>query len=150
MKKYLILLLPIFILIQFSSCKTIASFDQYAYVQATSIKVDALNLMDKATSAYQSNFQQITSITTNMEKAFEYEKHRPDNEITTKMWTIIINPDGNLLGGFLSRWKASDSLNQVFIQEAKIQVAEAFDMVIELESKKIKPSDERITNFLNQ
>jgi len=38
----------IIVLLGYSGCVTISPFDQYAYAQTTSIKVDALNLMDLA------------------------------------------------------------------------------------------------------
>ncbi len=150
MKKYFVILWPLFAVIAFASCKTISGFDQYAYQQATSLKVDAMNLMDKATSPYNRQLQEINEVAVRMEKLQEYEKHRPKNDITTKMWSIINNPDGHLFGGFLKRWKAKDSLNTDFIEEVKAQVGEAFDVVIELESKKIKPSDGRVSQLLNQ
>lgn len=149
MKKYLFIIFPVFLTI-FLSCKTISNFDQYAYIQATSLKVDALNLMEKATTSYNAHIQEISPLKANIEKAYEYEKHRPKNEITTKMWQVIKDTSRNLLGGFLTRWQTRDSLSAAFVNEAKVQVGEAFDLLIELESKKIKPSDSRITNFLSR
>jgi hypothetical protein len=69
---------------------------------------------------------------------YEYEKNRPKNEITLKMWDVILNPDGHLLGGFIKRWKNEKKLNAVFIQEEKKMVGEAFDQIAGLESHKIK------------
>lgn len=148
MKKCLIIF-PVLLTI-FLSCKTISSFDQYAYIQATSLKVDALNLMEKATTSYTAHIQEVLPLKANIEKAYEYEKHRPKNEITANMWQIIKDTSRNLLGGFLTRWQAKDSLSPAFVNEAKMQVGEAFDLLIELESKKIKPSDNRVTNFLSR
>jgi hypothetical protein len=133
----------------FSACKTISVFDQYAYAQGTALKVDALKIMDKATESFTSQQAAIDEVTTRIEKAYEYEKHRPKNAITVKMWEIVKNPDRNLFGGFIKRWKEKSTLSATFINEAKTQVGEAFDMIVELESEKIKPTDEKVTTFIN-
>ncbi len=140
--KHLMLRLGIVLLsIQiFSSCKTISVFDQYAYTQSTALKVDALSLMDNATTGFTANTTEIEDFNLKIQKVYEYEKHRPKNEITVKLWDIIMNPDKNLLGGFLARWKQNNTLGKTFINEAKIQVGEAFDIIVELESQKIKAS----------
>lgn len=130
-------------------CKTISGYDQYAYAQGTALKVDALNLMDKATANFASQQAGIDDITTRIEKAYEYEKHRPKNVITVKMWELLKDPDRNLFGGFLKRWKEKDTLPTTFINEARIQVGEAFDMIVELESQKIKATDEKVTTFIS-
>ena len=136
-------------LLWLGSCKTISVFDQYAYANATALKVDALNLMDKATQTYASQQAGVEAVLTQVEKAYEYELHRPKNGITVKMWTILKNPERNLFGGFIKRWKNESQLNATFIGEARIQVAEAFDMIVELESQKIKEDNPQVTNFIN-
>jgi len=129
------------VLFSFSACATISSFDQYAYMQTTSLKVDALNTMDLATMEYVSNEKTVLELQTKLDKAYEYEKNRPKNEITIKMWNIILDTNGHLLGGFIKRWKTETKLNAVFIQEEKKIVAEAFDQIAGLESHKIKSTD---------
>lgn len=42
----------IFLLLSFIGCAAISSFDQHAYSQTTSLKVDALNIMDLAKDEY--------------------------------------------------------------------------------------------------
>ena len=137
------------VLIFLGSCKTISVFDQYAYAQATALKVDALNMMDKATETYASQQAAIEAVNTQIEKVYEYEKHRQQNTITIKMWELLKNPDKNLYGGFIKRWKDRSTLNAEFIREAKIQIAQAFDMIAELEGEKIKPTDAQVTTFIN-
>lgn len=137
------------LLLWLSSCKTISVFDQYAYAQATALKVDAMNLMDKATSTYTSQQAEVDAVLTRLEKVYEYELHRPKNGITVKMWELLKNPDRNLFGGFIKRWKDQSQLSAAFIGEAKVQVAQAFDMIVELESEKIKENNPQVTNFIN-
>jgi hypothetical protein len=123
-------------------CKPfIAAYDQYAYTQATSIKVDALNLMDLATEEYASHQKEVKAVQTNIQKIYEYEKNRPKNEITALMWQKMMDTSGHLFGGFINRWKNENHLNEAFIEEAKNKIiGPAFDQIAELESKKIKPS----------
>ena len=129
------------VVLSFAACATISSFDQYAYAQTTSLKVDALNTMDLATGDYSTNEKTIQELQTKLQKAYEYEKNRPKNEITLKMWTILLDSNGHLLGGFITRWEKEQKLNAVFIQEEKKIVGDAFDQIAGLESQKIKPTD---------
>lgn len=130
----------VFLLFSMVSCVTISPFDQHAFVQATSAKVDALNVMDLAKDDFASHQQEVKSLETQLQKIYEYEKNRPKNEITLNLWDKLLAKDGHLLGGFLTRWKSSGKLGETFIGESKKQVGEAFDIIAGLESKKIKPS----------
>lgn len=120
---------------------TQAVFSEQAYQQAVSLKVESLALMDKATEAYSAHESEINQLKTDLEKAYEYAWGRKNNETTARQWEILINPDRNLLGGFLKRWEQKGSMPQVFIDENKRIIADAFDTVIELESGKRKPAD---------
>lgn len=138
MSKHL-LLLSFFI--AFWACATISQFDQYAYVQTTSLKVDALSVMDLATDDFDQHKDEVLQLTSSLQKIYEYEKNRPKNEITVKMWEKMLNEDDHLLGGFLLKWKTQGQQSKVFIEEAKKIIGPAFDQIAQLESKKIKPSD---------
>jgi hypothetical protein len=63
----------LFFTILFFSCSTISKFDQYAYTQATSIKVDALNLMSLATDEYTNHTEEVKKMQTEIQKIYEYE-----------------------------------------------------------------------------
>jgi hypothetical protein len=129
------------LLVASNGCSTISVFDQYAYTQTTSLKVDALALMGKATKEAAAHNEAIEQLTIKIDKAYEYEKGRPKNEITTRMWDVLKSPERNLLGGFVKRWREKGKLSQAFIEESKELVAEAFDLISSLESQKIKPDD---------
>jgi hypothetical protein len=132
-------------------CKPlIAVYDQYAYTQVTSVKVDALNLIDKATDNFSEHAAEVEAVNVKIEKAYEYEKHRPKNGITVKMWEILKSADKNLYGGVIKRWKAESKLGRGFITEIKAQISEGFDLIAELESQKIKDNDPKVTNFLSK
>jgi len=119
-----------------------AYFSPVAYEQATSLKVDSLSLMNKATEPYENYEEDVQALLNRIEKAYEYAKGRPNNEYTTAQWEIMKAPDRNLLGGFMYRWKKQEKLNQVFIDEAKHIISDAYDTIIGLESHKIKPPNE--------
>ncbi len=124
-----------------TTCSSISTFSQYAYEQATSLKVESLDLMDKAVEDYADHQQAAEALQTNLQKALEYSKGRPDNEFSTRQWEILLSPDRNLLGYFLKRWKDEGKLSPAYTKEAKGLVSDAFDTIIGLESGKIKPSN---------
>ena len=116
----------------------IAVYSQTAYEQATSIKAESLVLMNKATEPYGQHAQEVAALMLNVDKAYEYAKGRPRNEISTGQWARMRDPNSNLLGGFLKRWQERGQLSPVFVKEAEAQIAKAFDQIIELESGKNK------------
>lgn len=120
-------------------CTTISRFDQYAYSQATSLKVDALNVMNAAAEPYENHQAEVTKVQIAIAKIYEYERSRPKNSISEKMWTILRDSSGHLFGGFIKRWQREGKLDAVFIKEAQNLVGQSFDQIAGLESGKIKP-----------
>ena len=125
-----------FLLATLAACNTISSYDQAAYSQVVSSKVDALALMDKASEPYASEQKEIDTTTLELDKAYEYEKGRSLNQVTIAQWTLLLDPAHDLYGGFLKTWQAKGKLNTFFIGEKKKQVAAAFDQIIQLEAQK--------------
>jgi hypothetical protein len=136
-----LILLYLALLGGFQGCSTISVFDLYAYTQTTSIKVDALALMAKATEPASAHAEAIEHMIIQLDKAYEYEKGRPKNEITTRMWDVLKNPERNLLGGFLKRWREKGTLSSAFVEESRGLVSEAFDLISGLESQKIRQDE---------
>lgn len=134
----------ILLLTGMSACSTISRFDQYAYSQATSIKVDALSLMDSATEQYAQHQSSVAGVMTSMNKIYEYEKNRPKNDISEKMWAMLKDSTGHLYGGFIKRWQREGKLDATFIQESKRLIGQSFDQISQLESGKIKPAQASI------
>lgn len=127
-----------------ASCgRTISTFSPIAYEQATSLKVDALALMDQATALYADHRAETESLTVRLAKAYEFAKGRPKNDISAEQWRILIDPERHLLGGFLARWKRESRLSATFISAAKGLVSDGFDTIIGLESGKVKPEQVR-------
>jgi hypothetical protein len=123
----------------------IASYSERAYQQTTSLKVEALSLMDKATESYSLHKGEVEAFLIEIEKAYEYAKGRPKNGISAKQWEILKDPNGHLLGGFFKRWKDQDILGPTFINEAKQGlIVLAFDLISGLERGKNKPGEAKI------
>lgn len=126
------------ILMSIAGCSSMSTFDQQAYSQTVSLKIDALKVMDLATNDYALHQEKAELIKTQLLKCHEYAKHRPKNTITTEMWQVLLDENGHLLGGFLVRWEKDKVLGKTFIVESKKLIGNAFDKIAELESKKIK------------
>ncbi len=116
----------------------IALYQQADYERATNLKVEALNLMGKATEPYAQNQAAVDNLRMSLDKAYEAAKGIPNNEVVTQQWAILKDPNANLLGGFLAMWQKKSVLKQPFIDEMKTQVGDAFDKIIAVESGKPK------------
>ena len=116
----------------------IAPYNETAYQNATDLKVDSLAAIAKATEPYLDHAKEVDSLMINIDQAYEFAKGLPKNDIVTKQWEIMLDPDGNMLGGFIKKWKNDGQLNKVFVEEMNGQVSQGFDQIIELESAKIK------------
>lgn len=158
MKKYSskLYFLSLLTAILFTGCASISSFDQYAYVQVTSVKVDVLNLMDKSNEPFASHEKEVEEVNLKLLKIIEYEKHRPKNGITIKMWEKLIKIDSvgrmdetTMIPSFWKKWKKDGKEGKFFIEEAKGQVVQGFDLIAELEANKIKESDSKISSFIS-
>ena len=75
-----------------------------AYKNATSLKADVMIVLGKADTPYSENEAAVEEIKLKAERAYEYVKGIPKNQLTTKQWEILKDPDGNLLGKFFKRW----------------------------------------------
>ncbi len=133
------------LIIFFCGCATISPYSETAYQQATSLKVDSLALMAKATEPYAQHQAEVEALRLKIDKAYEYAKGLPNNSITTRQWEILKDPDRHLLGGFLELWRTKSTtkstLSATYIADKQRQVGAAFDQIIGLESGKIKPSE---------
>jgi len=134
-------LLAIFLSIISCETTSIALYDETAYSQIISLKVDSLSLIEKATESYSLHEAEVNALQKELQFAYEYARGRPKNEITAEQIFLLINPEGYLLGGFFTRWESEGSLKRAFVENAKALIAEAFDQIIGLESGKIRPED---------
>ena len=74
-------------------CATISLFSPAAYEQATSLKVESLTLMDKAAEPFEKRRIEVEALHIKIEKAYEYAKGRPENEIAARQWELLKDPD---------------------------------------------------------
>jgi hypothetical protein len=125
-------------LLTLSCSPLMATFDQASYSQVTSLKVDALALMDKSTEDYSSHVSDVNALQLELNKAIEYDKHRPNNTITNDMWNLLSDPSGHLLGGFLAKWQKDGKESAAYVTDKKQQISDSFDQIAELEIKKMK------------
>lgn len=107
------------------------------------------NLIDKSTTSYNDNLQEIGKMLNDLKIITEYEQNRPNNEITTAMWKLMTDKEKNLLVGFLKRWQEKGQLSAVFAQEAKGQITQAFELLMQYELAKDKASKDKLLNFIN-
>jgi len=116
----------------------IAEYDQVSYQQAVSLKVESLALMDKAVEPYSNHQASVDALLLNLEKAYEYDKGRPKNEVVTRQWEILKDPNRRLLGYFLQRWRDEKQLSEAYVVGQKKSVSLAYDQIIGLLSGQIK------------
>jgi hypothetical protein len=125
------------VLLLFVGCAPlIGPYSPTAYQNATSLKVETLALMDKATQPYAGHEKEVESLNVEIDKAYEFVKGISSNSISAKQWLILKKPDGDLLGKFFLRWKERGVLSQAVIDEYKGVVSDAYDEIICLEANK--------------
>jgi len=138
-RSFLPLLLSVLFL--FSSCiaNRMVPFDASAFNMGKEIKTEALNLMGLAGQDYSASADKVTAFKNKLNDHISYEESRGEkNQTTVDMWKLLMKPDGNLLGGFLSKWKSDGKLNTVLVSQFKNEVSKNLDKIISLENKKSK------------
>ena len=112
--------------------------------------METLSVMGNATTMYKNQEEIVKKLLLDIEKLKEYEKNKPNNEITFAMWTIFTDKEKNLVGGFFKLWEEKQTLSPVFIEESKKQITEAFDLLIQYEIKKDKVSKDNLLALISQ
>ena len=125
----------------FQSCgSNMVPRDTFSIEQNEIIKNNVISLIKKGGKNYSEMAPQVESLKATINDQIEYERERGEKNMkTVEMWELMMNPDGNLLGGFLSRWENEGKLNGPFIKEVAKVVSSNFDKIIKLEKKKKKP-----------
>jgi hypothetical protein len=150
MKKLKLLLIPVlFLIVSCSSTKT-ALYDQYSYQKTTELKVVSSQLMDLAITPYPNHKEEVEKLLLDIDKLTEYEKNKPNNEITFAMWKVLSDKEKNLLTGFFKRWEQKGTLSQTFLEESKKQIMEAIDLLIQYEINKDKVSRDGLLNIISK
>ncbi|HEY4206493.1 MAG TPA: hypothetical protein VGM31_06770 [Puia sp.] len=115
-----------------------APYDQYSYAQATSVKVDALNVVAAGTEDYSFHVKDVANLQTEVQKLYEYDKNLPKNGRITEQWNITMDSSGHSLMGFLSQWSRKGKFDSAFVNDKKDQISKQLDQIIQLEAAKIK------------
>ncbi len=128
-----------------SSCASL--YDHYTYTETIATKIQTLSLIGQSNEAFASHNAEVTALKIQMQKMLAYEEGKSKNDITVKMWRLI-NNEKKLIGSYLTLWEEKRILSPVFINEAKSQIEEAFDILIAYEEKKNKETETAITDFI--
>ncbi len=144
--------IALFAIITLTSCQAIktAVFDQYSYQKTTELKVETLMLMENASLPFENHKETVMELLLDIEKLKEYEKNKPNNEISFAMWNVLTDKEKNLVGGFFKLWKNKQTLSPTFVEESKKQIEEAFDLLIQYEIKKDKTSKDNLLTIISQ
>ena len=118
----------------------IGPFTEQAYKNATSLKAQSLALMAKSTQPYANHRAAAEKLMVDVDAAYEYANGLPRNDLSARQWNILRDPNGNLLGGYLRRWRDAGKINSFVMQESRKQIGSAFDTIICLEINKREAS----------
>ncbi|MEM6637244.1 MAG: hypothetical protein AAF667_15290 [Pseudomonadota bacterium] len=114
----------------------ISPYNEQAYRNATELKARSLDLVARSGEPYSRYSDEVADLALDVNAAYEYAAGLPDNRVVTNQWNILRDPDGNLLGGFITQWRESGTLSSFFREELSGQIAEGFDQIICVEANK--------------
>ncbi|RMH36424.1 MAG: hypothetical protein D6690_05835 [Nitrospirae bacterium] len=134
--RHLVQLGLVLVLLQGIGCGSLAPTKDPAALQtAIDLKNEALALIEKATDPPAAHLGEIQALRQKLAAALEEEKQRsgPD-AVSVKQWELLADPNGNLLGGFLTKWETEGTgRSPEFLAGVKQLVGQAFDQIIKLQ-----------------
>jgi hypothetical protein len=120
-----------------SGCgRLIADYSLDAYKNATTLKAEALAMVDKSNESYGKHAKDVDALNVKIDAAYEFAAGIPDNQLSARQWAIIKDPDLHLYGGYVKFWKTHGPVSAFFRAGAKKNIGEAFDEIICLEVNK--------------
>jgi hypothetical protein len=121
-----------------SSCST-AVYNEKAYENVTSLKAEAVSLIDKGTEDYATHTSDVTSLKLATSKAAEFAKGLPNNKFVIDEYAIIMNPaNSGSLYGVIALWSRQGKLDQAYVDQMKTKIGEQFDQIVQTEQGKLK------------
>lgn len=124
------------------ACTPLASpFSEQAYRNATSLKARSLALVASSGEPFLERRQEVASLLTDIDSAYEYARGLPRNEVVTEQWRIIRDPSSGLVGTFAVEWARRERFGPVFREEFAGEIAFAFDTLICVEITKKSADD---------
>ena len=132
--------LSIYVTLLVAGCAAITGYDPTSYKTATDLKAESLLLIEKAKDSPGPHAAAIENVRLKLRQAYEYEKGKgARNRFTLEQWTLLSDPNGALLGGFLKKWETENrGQSSAFLEGVEKNVSQAFDEIIKLESRKVK------------
>lgn len=146
-KVYLNLLFTSLVLL--ASCASVALYDDYSFKQTINAKVETIDLMKKSVDAYDQHAQEVNDLMDSLQKIYDYDKRRTNNELSTKMWNVLMDDQQFLVAGYFKKWKEGGPQNQAFVNEAIKQITEAFDILLDFEGAKDKARQNQVGAIIN-
>lgn len=114
----------------------VSPFSQQSVDIAGSLRDQSTALMAQATEPFEDHSDSVNALWNRLFAAVRAEDLRPDNDESAEQWSLLADPQGGLLGGFLTLWEAQGTLGQLFINAKRTQVVTAFRIIIETEELK--------------
>jgi hypothetical protein len=114
----------------------VAEYSVQAYKNATDLKVETLALIAKSDEPYSSHRTEIEALTTKINAAYEFSAGLANNQLSTKQWDILRDPQGHLYGGYIRQWQKTGTVSKYFREQATAQIIAGFDQIICMESNK--------------
>ena len=91
--------------------------------------------MESDSVSYDDAKADIDKVNVALQKAYEYNKGRDNNSLSTKQYEILLS-DTHFYKSFLRDWKTKGKESPTFAGEVSIQIGELMDQVIKLENGK--------------
>ena len=134
-----------FVALMVTSCASL--YDHYTYTETITTKIQTLSLIEQSDEVYTLHAAEVTALENQLQKMLTYEEGKAKNDITVRMWRLL-NNEKKLIRSYLTLWEEKGRVNPVFIEEAKLQIEEAFTILIAYEEKKDKKTETAITDFI--
>ena len=114
----------------------VARFSQQSVDIAGSLRDQSTALMAQATEPFEDHSDSVEALRARLLDQLDAERVRENNMESVTQWNFLINPQGALLGAFLTLWEQQGTLGQFFINAKRTQVVTAFNIIIETEELK--------------
>ena len=118
-----------------SGC-ALAPFSQESVDTATALRDQSAAVMALAVRPFEDHSDSVVQLQARLHVALAAEGTRWDNKESYAQWELLVDPQGALLGGFLTRWTEQGSLSQLYMNEKRTQVMRAFAIIIATEEAK--------------
>jgi len=126
----------IFCLLFLVSCAPV--YSPYIFDQTAELKKQTLSILEKATEPYSKYETKVDVLKSDLASLVQQEKMRKHNSVKVKQWTLLLDPQGNLLNGSLEKWRKDTIMSETFIVLQRNLVEEAFNLMQEVEKQRLK------------